>query len=91
MHIEFPAWTKGCDTDPNNIKCDYPPYHLNKIVSTTFANSGSPAYTLIKNFTWKNEDQNLVAAYITDQGMTDEAAAAKWLGDNPDAWKAWLP
>jgi glycine betaine/proline transport system substrate-binding protein len=91
VHIEFPAWTPGCDADPNNIKCDYPPYHLNKIVSTTFANSGSPAYTLIKNFTWTNEDQNQVAAYITDQGMSDEDAAAKWLGDNPEAWKAWLP
>ncbi len=91
VHIEFPAYTVGCDADANSIKCDYPPYHLNKIVSTTFANSGSPAYTLIKNFMWTNQDQNQVAAYITDDGMSDEDAAAKWAADNPTVWQAWLP
>ena len=43
------------------VACDYPPYHLNKLISTKFANSGSPAVTLIKNFHWTNADQNLVA------------------------------
>jgi len=91
VHIELPAWTTGCDKDPKNIKCDYPPYHLNKIVSTKFATSGSPAYTLISKFKWANEDQDLVAAYITDQKMSDDAAAKKWLDANTDKWKAWLP
>jgi glycine betaine/proline transport system substrate-binding protein len=91
VHIEFPAWTKGCDSDPNNIKCDYPPYHLNKVVSTKFATSGSPAWTVIQKFNWTNEDQDQVAAYITDQSMSDEDAAAKWVADNPSKWQAWLP
>jgi glycine betaine/proline transport system substrate-binding protein len=91
VHLEFPAYTPGCDKDPNNIKCDYPPYHLNKVVSTKFATSGSPAYTLIKNFQWTNEDQDTVAAYITDQSMSDDDAAAKWIADNPTKWQAWLP
>jgi glycine betaine/proline transport system substrate-binding protein len=91
VHIELPAWTEGCDTDPKSIKCDYPPYHLNKVASTKFATSGSPAYTLISKFMWTNDDQNLVAAYITDQKMSDDAAAKKWLDANPDKWKAWLP
>jgi glycine betaine/proline transport system substrate-binding protein len=89
VHLEFPAWTTGCDADKNKIACDYPPYHLNKIVSTKFATSGSPAYTVIKNFTWTNEDQNAVAADITAE-MSDEDAAKKWLDANPDKWKAWL-
>ena len=91
VHVELPAWSQGCDTDPNTIKCDYPPYHLNKVVSTKFATSGSPAFTLVKNFSWTNDDQNLVAAYITDQSMSDDDAAKKWLDANPDKWKAWLP
>ena len=91
VHLEFPAYTSGCDADKNKIACDYPPYHLNKIVSTKFATSGSPAYTVIKNFTWTNDDQNRVAADITDGGMSDEDAAKKWLDANPDKWKAWLP
>jgi glycine betaine/proline transport system substrate-binding protein len=91
VHLEFPAYTAGCDKDPNNIKCDYPPYHLNKVVSTKFATSGSPAYTLIKKFTWTNEDQDQVAAYITNDNMSDDDAAAKWIADNTAKWQAWMP
>lgn len=91
-HIALPAWTQGCDTaDPKHIKCDYPPYHLNKIVSAKLASSGSPFYDLVKNFKWTNEDQNSVAASISQDGLTDEAAAKKWLDAHPDVWKAWLP
>jgi len=90
VHLEFPAFTTGCDASKTKITCDYPPYHLNKIVSTKFATSGSPAYTLIKNFNWTNDDQNQVAADITGK-MTDDDAAKKWLDANPDKWKAWLP
>jgi glycine betaine/proline transport system substrate-binding protein len=90
VHLEFPPYTPGCDANKTKIACDYPPYHLNKIVSTKFATSGSPAYTVIKNFTWTNEDQNAVAADITGS-MSDDDAAKKWLDANPDKWKAWLP
>ena len=90
VHLEFPPYTPGCDASKTKIACDYPPYHLNKIVSTKFATSGSPAYTLIKNFKWTNDDQNQVAADITGK-MSDDDAAKKWLDANPDKWKAWLP
>ncbi|MDQ6795114.1 MAG: ABC transporter substrate-binding protein [Chloroflexota bacterium] len=90
VHLEFPPYTPGCDKDITKVACDYPPYHLNKIVSTKFATSGSPAYTLIKNFKWTNDDQNQVAADITGK-MSDDDAAKKWLDANPDKWKAWLP
>ena len=36
-------YTEGCDADPAKVDCDYPPYHLNKLISTEFADSGSPA------------------------------------------------
>ena len=91
VHIPLPPYTDGCDADPKKVACDYPPYHLNKIVSTKFATSGSPAYDVVKNFTWTNEDQNSVAASITDGGLSDADAAKKWLDANPDKWKAWLP
>ena len=67
----------GCDADPEKVACDYPPYHLNKIVSTKFADSGSPAVDLVKNFTWTNDDQNLVAKYIAEDKMDPEDAAAE--------------
>jgi glycine betaine/proline transport system substrate-binding protein len=91
VHLEFPAWTTGCDKDANNIKCDYPPYHLNKVVSTKFATGGSPAYTLISKFSWTNDAQDAVAADITANGMTDDDAAKKWVDANPTVWQAWMP
>jgi glycine betaine/proline transport system substrate-binding protein len=91
VHIALPAWTTGCDKDPTTIKCDYPPYHLNKVVSTKFADSGSPAAALIAKFNWTNDDQNQVAEYITGESMSDDDAAKKWLDANTAKWQAWLP
>ncbi|MEU6782666.1 ABC transporter substrate-binding protein [Nonomuraea angiospora] len=91
VKVELPAYTKGCDADAAKVACDYPPYELDKIVSKKFADSGSPAYTLVKNFTWTNDDQNLVAKYIAEDKMTPEEAAAKWVAANPDKVKAWRP
>src|SRR4051795_11811539 len=53
-HVKLPKWTEGCDSDPAKVACDYPPYHLNKLISTKFADSGSPAVKLIQNFSWTN-------------------------------------
>jgi glycine betaine/proline transport system substrate-binding protein len=89
-HVELPKYTEGCDSDPAKVACDYPPYELNKLISKDFAESGSPAVDLVKNFQWTNADQNLVASYIGQDGMSPEDAAAKWIADNQDKVDAWL-
>ena len=89
--VALPPYTEGCDAEAAKVACDYPEYTLNKIMATKFANSGSPGATLIKNFTWTNDDQNLVAKYITADKMKPEEAAKKWVDANPDKVKAWLP
>jgi len=89
-NVKLPEYTEGCDADPAKVDCDYPPYALNKLISTQFAESDSPAVDLIKNFEWTNEDQNLVASWIGQDGMSPDDAAAKWIEDNPDKVDAWL-
>jgi glycine betaine/proline transport system substrate-binding protein len=89
--IKLPAYTAGCDTDKEKVACDYPETPLNKIISTKFQSSGGAAAQLIKNFKWTNADQNSVADMITNQNMTPEAAAAKWVTANEAVWKAWIP
>ena len=44
----------------------------------------------MKNFNWTNDDQNLVAKYISEDKMSAEDAAKKWADENPDKVKAWL-
>jgi glycine betaine/proline transport system substrate-binding protein len=87
--VSLPAWSKGCDTDPEKVACDYPVYTLNKIISKKFADSGSPAAKLAKGFKWTNEDQNAVATDIQG-GMTPEAAAKKWVDAHSDVVASWL-
>lgn len=89
-HVNLPPYTAGCDADPVKVACDYPQYVLNKVASAKFANSGSPAWNLVKNFKWTNDDQNLVAKYIAQDKMTYEQAAKKWVDANPDKVAVWL-
>jgi glycine betaine/proline transport system substrate-binding protein len=91
VRVKLPPYTPGCDADLEKVACDYPEYKLNKIVSTKFATEGGKAYELVKNFNWTNEDQNLVSDYITNDKMSADEAAAKWLTDNEAKWKAWMP
>ena len=91
VKVNLPAYTPGCDADPETVACDYPLYQLYKAVSTTFAESGSPAYGLISHFEWSNLDQSTVSGYIEVDGMSEEDAAAKWVEENPDTWTPWLP
>ena len=72
VKVNLPAYTPGCDADPETVACDYPLYQLYKAVSTTFAESGSPAYGLISHFEWSNLDQSTVSGYIEVDGMSEE-------------------
>ena len=46
---------------------------------------------MIKNFKWTNADQNSVANDITNNSMTPEQAAKKWVDAHESVWKAWIP
>lgn len=89
--VALPPYTEGCDADPAKVACDYPPYALNKIASTTFANSGSPAAELAKKFSWTNDDQNAVSRLIAVDKLSAEDAARNWVDANPGKVNAWLP
>jgi len=88
--VALPPFEDGCQDDPATVACDYPETTLKKIVSTEWAESDSTSVGLVQNFTWTNEDQNLVAGYISADGMSPEDAAAKWVEENPDLVDAWL-
>lgn len=91
VRVHLPEWTEGCDAVPEEVACDYPEYPLWKAVSATFAEGGGAAYELIKAFDWSNLDQSTVSAYISNEGLSREDAARKWVEGNEDTWRAWLP
>jgi glycine betaine/proline transport system substrate-binding protein len=89
--VQLPPYEEGCQDDPAEVDCDYPETELKKILSTSWVEEGGPGVELVENFSWTNEDQNQVAAYISDEGMSNEDAAARWVEENPDIWEAWMP
>jgi glycine betaine/proline transport system substrate-binding protein len=91
VRVKLPEYKEGCDADPKKVACDYPDYVLDKIASKKFADGNSTAYQLVKNFTWTNDDQNLVSDYLTNQGMSAEQAAEKWVNEHESTWKPWIP
>ncbi len=90
VKVDLPEYEPGCDVPASEVDCDYPKYVLDKIASAEFMESGSPAADLVQNFEWTNEDQNVVAGYIAQDGMEQEEAAEKWIKANPDKVEAWL-
>ncbi|TWP51233.1 glycine/betaine ABC transporter substrate-binding protein [Lentzea tibetensis] len=90
VKVKLPEYKAGCDADAEKVACDYPDYDLDKIVSKKFADANGPAYNLVKNFKWTNEDQNTVAKYIAEDHMSAADAAKKWVDANPDKVKAWI-
>jgi glycine betaine/proline transport system substrate-binding protein len=76
--------------DPKAVACDYQPYDLDKIARREFADPGSPAAALIKNFAWTNADQNSVARDLTVTGLPPDQAAKRWLDAHQEVWESWL-
>src|SRR5215204_2962086 len=77
--------------DPEQYKCEYDITVINKLFSKKFADSGSPAYDMLKKMKLTNEDQELVAKAIAGDKQDPEEAGADWVADNEDTVAEWLP
>jgi glycine betaine/proline transport system substrate-binding protein len=76
--------------DPEQYKCEYDVTIINKLFSKKFADSGSPAYDVLKKMKLTNEDQELVAKAIAGDKQDPDEAAADWVKDNQDKVQQWL-
>jgi glycine betaine/proline transport system substrate-binding protein len=73
-----------------NYRCAYENEVLNKVFSAKFAKSGSPAYAVLKRWSWSNLDQETVAKWIAGDHMDPDKAAQKWIAANPAKVAKWL-
>ena len=76
--------------DPEQYKCEYDVTIINKLFSKKFADSGSPAYDVLKKMTLTNEDQELVAQAIAGDKQDPDEAGADWVKDNEAKVNQWL-
>ena len=71
-------------------KCGYGDTIIDKVISTKFAKSGSPAVGLVKRWKWTSDDQNFVANLIAGKHMDPAKAAEQWVKANSAKVNAWL-
>jgi glycine betaine/proline transport system substrate-binding protein len=94
--VKLPERTANCKDDAKSggdvtqYKCAYDVTVIEKLFSTKFAESGSPAYDVLKNMTLTNEDQEAVAKAIAGDKVDPEDAAQAWVEENGDKVDAWL-
>jgi glycine betaine/proline transport system substrate-binding protein len=94
--VQLPKRFKGCLDDAKSggsvakYKCAYDHIVLNKVFSAKFDKGGSPAFAVLKRFSWSNTDQELVAKYIAGQHINPDKAAQKWLAANQAKVNKWL-
>jgi glycine betaine/proline transport system substrate-binding protein len=94
--VKLPERKAGCKDDakaggdPEQYKCAYDVTIINKLFSKEFAESGSPAYDVLKKMKLTNADQELVAKRIAGDKVDPEKAGEDWVRENPDKVNAWL-
>src|SRR5215218_2518591 len=94
--VKLPERSGNCKDDakaggnPEQYKCAYDVTIINKLFSKDFAESGSPAYDVLKKFKLTNEDQELVAKAIAGDKVDPEKAGKDWVAKNADKVNAWL-
>jgi glycine betaine/proline transport system substrate-binding protein len=90
------AANKDCKDDakaggnPEQYKCEYDITIINKLFSKEFAESGSPAYDVLKKMKLTNEDQELVAKAIAGDKEDPDEAGRQWVEENADKVDQWL-
>jgi glycine betaine/proline transport system substrate-binding protein len=96
VEVELPERFEGCKDDaksggdPAQYKCAYDITIIKKLFSKEFAESGSPAYDVLRKFKLTNEDQEAVAKMIAGDKIDPEKAAETWVSENQDKVQEWL-
>ena len=76
--------------DPEQYKCEYDVTIIQKLFSKEFADSGSPAYDVLKKMQLTNEDQDSVAKAIAGDKVDPDKAGQDWVDANRDTVDGWL-
>jgi glycine betaine/proline transport system substrate-binding protein len=87
--VEFPPYTPKCWG--TTYACNWENIEIYNLTSGGFPEKHPLANEVLKQFNLNNEHAREMMALVNENGMTPEAAAEKWVTENPDVWKAWAP
>lgn len=97
VEVKLPPRFPACQDDGTvkaplkDFRCAYSSYPLEKVFSSKFAKSGSPAVAVLKRWAWpSNADQNMVSSWIGSQHMDPSKAAEKYVKSHMSVVNKWL-
>ncbi|MDP2291697.1 MAG: glycine betaine ABC transporter substrate-binding protein [Actinomycetota bacterium] len=94
VEVTLPEITPECEaalaSQDGSYACDYPVDNLYKAANAGLEEKNADVFALLSKLTLTTEQQSEIAGYVDRDGMTAEAAAKKWVEENPDVWQAWL-
>jgi glycine betaine/proline transport system substrate-binding protein len=90
--VELPdSSADSCRPGRVSTLCSLANFRYMKIVNTDFAQSGSPAYSLVYHYELSDEDVSTIEELVTLSGYNVGAVdVASWVNTHQEAWKAWL-
>jgi glycine betaine/proline transport system substrate-binding protein len=94
--VQLPAYDEDCEEaarerDGEGYDCDYANDVLFKALSLRLEDKAPAAFRFLRNFNYTTDDQQEIAFQVDSEGVPMRQAAAQWIEDNPDVWRAWLP
>ena len=97
--VEFPDHDPDCESDPSwgsnpdlPFDCGNPKRGwLKKGVWAGFEGKWPCAFDLISNANFTNQQIAEAAAKVDVDGLAPDQAAAQWIEENDEVWRAWMP
>ena len=91
VFIEFPPYFFGCrETEGGDGACGSPRGWLKKAANYKFPKTHPMAYKAFTKMDFNTSQIGQMAALVDIDKMSHEDAAAKWIAENEDVWKAFL-
>ncbi len=87
-HYAFAKWDLKYLEDPQGVFGEEEFVH--SLTREGFQEDNPEAYAILERFNWTQDDIQTVMGYIFNDGMTEKAAAQKWIDDNRDTVDQWL-
>lgn len=90
--VDFPdpASDAKCKTQPEYCGAPKSGY-LKKAAWKGVQEKWPAAFAVMQHINFNNEQIAKAASMVDTDGLSPEEAAAKWISDNPSAWKEWVP
>lgn len=89
--IEFPEYADGCRiADGGDGSCGSPKGWLKKAANADFPTTHPTAYAMFEKLSFTTTDIGQMAALVDIDKMDHKSAAASWLADHEDVWRAFI-